>query len=196
MDIIDERYKNGKIYKIVCNETNEVYYGSTIIKLKYRINRHRNSNMCMSRQIINRNNYYYELIEDYSCNNKYELETRERWYIENNNCINKIIPTRTDKEYYENNKEKIKVREKIYREQNKEKLQQYREKNKEKTAEYDKKYRQNNKEKLKVRDKLYYENNKDRLKETLTCSICGSIVRKDGIKRHQRGKKCLDKNKI
>jgi len=140
MDIIDERYKNGKIYKIVCNETNEVYYGSTIIKLKYRINRHRNSNMCMSRQIINRNNYYYELIEDYSCNNKYELETRERWYIENNNCINKIIPTRTDKEYY--------------------------------------------------------ENNKDRLKETLTCSICGSIVRKDGIKRHQRGKKCLDKNKI
>jgi ribosomal protein S27AE len=107
MNIIDERYVNGKIYKIVCNETNEVYYGSTILSLKDRIIKHKCSLKCESRQIINRNNYYYELIEDYSCNNRKELETRERWYIENNKCINKIIPTRTLKEYYQENKEKI-----------------------------------------------------------------------------------------
>jgi hypothetical protein len=115
MDIIDERYKNGKIYKIVCNETNEVYYGSTIQELNKRINSHRKGKqLCLSRQIIDRNNYYYELIENYSCNNRYELNTRERWYIENNACINKVIPTRKYKEWYEDNKEKIleKIREK------------------------------------------------------------------------------------
>jgi hypothetical protein len=113
MNIIDERYVNGKIYKIVCNETNEVYYGSTILSLKDRIIKHKCSLKCESRQIINRNNYYYELIEDYSCNNRKELETRERWYIENNKCINKIIPTRTLKEYYQENKEKILEKKKI-----------------------------------------------------------------------------------
>ena len=107
MDNIDERYKIGKIYKIVCNETGEVYFGSTIMSLPDRIRKHRNSKKCSSKQIINRNNYYYELIEDYSCNNKYELETRERWYMENYDCINNRIPTRTHKEYDNNNKEKV-----------------------------------------------------------------------------------------
>ena len=101
---IDERYVNGKIYKIVCNETGEVYYGSTRVILKERIRKHRYSNGCRSRQIIDRNNYYYELIEDYSCNNKYELETRELWYILNNKCINKKKPIRTIQEYYQQNK--------------------------------------------------------------------------------------------
>jgi hypothetical protein len=123
MDIIDERYKNGKIYKIVCNETNEVYYGSTIESLTDRIRKH-NDKSCRSRQIISRNNYYYKLIEDYSCNNKYELNTRERWYIENNNCINKTIPTRTRKEYRQVNKDKKKIIDKIYYENNKEKYKE------------------------------------------------------------------------
>jgi len=120
---IDERYTRGKIYKIVCNETNEVYYGSTIQKyVSDRISRHKNRKNCRSRQILDRNNYYYELIEDYSCNNKKELETRERWYIENNECINKFIPTRTKKEYYENNKETMVEKQKEYYQQNKERI--------------------------------------------------------------------------
>jgi hypothetical protein len=48
------------------------------------------------------------LVENYSCNSKKELETRERYYIENNECVNKNMPTRTMKEYQEENKEKIK----------------------------------------------------------------------------------------
>ena len=166
MDIIDKRYKRGKIYKIVCNETGEIYYGSTIKKyLSNRIAHHRVKNCC-SRQIINRNNYYYELIEDYSCNNKKELETRERWYIENNECINKLIPIRT--------KEEIKEYHKEYYQQNKEQI-------KEKKKQYLKDYYQENKEKL-----------LEKRKEKITCDVCGAIVRIDGIREHQRTKKCLE----
>jgi hypothetical protein len=43
-----------------------------------------------------------------------ELNARERWWIENNECVNKYIPTRTDKEYYEAHKEKIKEIPEIY----------------------------------------------------------------------------------
>jgi len=143
MDIIDERYKNGKIYKIVCNETNEVYYGSTRQKyLSNRIKTHRGEN-CISKQIIDRKNYYYELVEDYSCNNRYELETRERWYILNNDCINKNIPTRTKKQWNEDNKETI----------------------------------------------------IEKRKETITCNLCGYILSKRHLKRHQQRQICI-KNRI
>jgi hypothetical protein len=37
-----------------------------------------------------------------------ELDKREGEHIRNNNCINKYIAGRTMKEYYEDNKEKIK----------------------------------------------------------------------------------------
>jgi hypothetical protein len=36
-----------------------------------------------------------------------ELDKREGEYIRNNNCINRCIAGRTQKEYYEENKEKI-----------------------------------------------------------------------------------------
>jgi len=153
---IDERYINGKIYKIVCNETGEVYYGSTIESLKDRIGKHIGKKNCESKHIINRNNYYYELIENYSCNNRYELETRERWYIESNECINKRIPTRSGKEWIVNNREKVLEHKKTYYHKNKEQIN-------------------------------------EKLKEKMPCDICGSIVRKGDIKKHQGTKKCLKK---
>jgi len=60
----------------------------------------------MSRQIINRGNFQIELVENYSCETKHELHKRERFYIDNNECINHVIPTRTQKEYSELHKEK------------------------------------------------------------------------------------------
>jgi len=165
MNVIDERYQNGKIYKIVCNETNEIYYGSTIEKyLCSRIAKHIYDNKCVSKHIINRNNYYYELVENYRCNNRYELKLKEKEYILNNKCINKNIPTRTNKEYKKENKEQI--------------------------AEYHKEYREKNKEKINEKNRIYYNQNKE-LK--VVCDICGSIVRKKGISRHRRTKFCLSK---
>ena len=45
-------------------------------------------------------------IEDYPCERKEQLTARERYYIENINCVNKLIPGRTNHEYYEANEEK------------------------------------------------------------------------------------------
>ena len=70
-----------------------------------------------------------------------------------------------DKAYYEENKEKILIRGKKYRENNKEKRKEYREENKEKILIRGKEYREKNKEKIKEYDKAYYENNKEKRKE-------------------------------
>ena len=94
----DPRYQEGKIYKIVCNITGEVYIGSTIEKyLCDRLGTHKGHKDCVSRNIINRGDYKIELIKDYPCNSKKELEEEEGKYIRNNTCINIKIPHRTKK---------------------------------------------------------------------------------------------------
>jgi len=104
----DNKYQQGKIYKIVCNITGEVYYGSTIDTLNRRLTKHKQSRKsCSSRNIIERGDYEMILIKNYPCNNVYELEEEESNYIRNNTCINVVIPNRTQKEYYEDNKKKI-----------------------------------------------------------------------------------------
>ena len=96
-------------------------------------------------------------------------------------CVNKFIPGRTKKEYYEANKEKRKEYYKEYREANKEKNKEYREINKEKRKEY----REINKDKMKE----YYQENKEKIlsrqKEKITCD-CGSILRQGDKARHNR----------
>ena len=120
-------YQNGKIYKIYCNETGDVYYGSTIQPISARITQHRSKckYQCSSKTIIDRGNYSYSLVESFPCNSKEELHSRERYWIENNNCINKIIPCRTRKEYREDNKEIISKKLKKWREDNKDKIKEY-----------------------------------------------------------------------
>ena len=166
-------YSRGKIYKITCLETDEVYYGSTTHSLNDRISGHRydarNDINITSSIIINRNNYQEEFVEKYTCNSKEELETRERWWIENNVCVNKHIPHRTQKEYYEDNKEKFKQYSAEYREDNRDKLN-----------EYIKQYRKANKEEL-----------SEKQNEKFTCE-CGVIYARRNKIRHIKSKKHQD----
>jgi len=111
-------YSKGKIYKITCLETGEVYYGSTTQELSQRVRKGAYNTLCKAYNIIKRNNYYEEIVEEYHCDNKIELETRERWWIENNVCVNKVIPTQTKSEYYETNKEKKLEYQKQYQKDN------------------------------------------------------------------------------
>ena len=118
-------YSKSVIYRIICNVTKEIYIGSTT-DFKTRQKGHRTvSNSTSSKQIIERGNYIFQIIEYFPCNSKKELHTKERYYIENNLCINKTIPTRThqeyhldtynpekSREYYLKNKEKIIERQK------------------------------------------------------------------------------------
>ena len=99
----------AKIYKIVCNTTGKVYYGSTCEqRLERRLQRHetrfiaffeqKDDRYMSSFEVICEGDYKIELVENVKCNDREELEKRERWYIQNNECVNKTVPTRTTKE--------------------------------------------------------------------------------------------------
>jgi hypothetical protein len=207
-------YQKAKIYKLWSPQAteDEIYIGSTCDKLYKRKNGHKRHNDCRSKILFEKyDDVRIELIEEYPCNNRAELEKREGEYIRGNKCLNKQIPNRTIKEWREDNKESIKEYTKEYRENNKEKAQEYnkewRENNKEKKAETDKNYYKNNKEKIKEKQKEYNNNNKEKIREKqkeynnnnkehlnnyysqkVTCD-CGCIFRKDGLIRHQKSSK-------
>ena len=185
-------YKNGKIYKITDIAYTKMYIGSTCQPLSKRFTNHKKdykvwkdgkSHKVSSYEIFDEfgiENCKIELIENYECNCKDELLKKEGEHIKNNDCVNKVIPGRTikeyridnkekikehNKEYYIDNKEKIKEHNKEYRIDNKEKIKEYQQLNKEKLKEYDKEYQQLNKEKIKEYQKKYYQNKKDIIKQ-------------------------------
>ena len=187
-------YKNALIYKICCNDPNitDIYIGSTT-NFYQRTRAHKTScnnpngksyNLHVYKFIRDNGgwkNWRMDLIEFYECNNKLELLRREGELIKNlKPTLNKDVPGRTQKEYYENNKEKIKEKIKEYYKNNIDKIKEYKENNKEKIKEKQKEYKENNKEKLKeflkeyknkkndklkIYQKQFYEVNKDKLKE-------------------------------
>jgi hypothetical protein len=117
-------YKDGKIYKIMCNVTGKIYIGSTTHSLRMCLAEHRSGykqymkkmkgNYVTSYQIIEQGNYDIELVERMEYESKEELLRRERHFIEIIECVNKVIPTRTHKEYYEDNKMQIADKRKEY----------------------------------------------------------------------------------
>jgi len=116
------KYQNGKIYKLVCDNTPIVYYGSTIQKLSERLAIHKYYKSCSSRELFDKGNVTIHLIEDYPCNSRKELEARERIYIEfmlknfdHKIICNKNISGRTRKEWYQDNKENNKEKRNEYK---------------------------------------------------------------------------------
>lgn len=148
-------YQKGKIYKIVSNTVDGIYYGSTADTLWSRFGGHKNDynqwkkgkhGYCTSFKLIEAGDAEIILVEKYPCNDKIELKARERWYIENNDCLNKNVPNRTLKEYYQDNREKIK-----------EQMKEYYKENKEKVLKRQNEYNQDNKEKIKEYRKLTFQ---------------------------------------
>jgi len=125
-------YSKSKIYRIVCNETGEQYFGSTTQSLVQRMCKHRHhTNKSASFHIIARGNYDIVLCEEFPCKNKEQLHARERKWIEENECVNKNIPSRTKeerqdymKEWGEKNRERLREynRERQYNYRNNQKL--------------------------------------------------------------------------
>jgi hypothetical protein len=92
-------YSQGKIYKIVCNKTGLIYIGSTCKTLNERLKEHvydakryldkKSNKFISSIYVIINNDYKIELIDNYPCNHKKELETKEYYYITNlEGCVN------------------------------------------------------------------------------------------------------------
>ena len=145
-------YNKSIIYKLCCKDPTikDIYVGST----NFRSRKFSHKNSCNNEKNRAYNLYVYRFIrengnwenwtmielEKVDCNDCKTLHKIERSYIEKLGAsLNKIIPTRTIKEYREDNKEKIK------------------------------KYYEDNKEKIKLKKKEYYEKNKEKINLRTIC---------------------------
>ena len=177
-------YQKGCIYKLVHKEdydNRDIYIGSTT-NFKVRKNLHKTTcnnpdNKEYDRTLYQfiRNNDGFEnwimiQLEAFPCDGKRDIETRERYYIDLlKPNLNKNIPTRTDKEYRQMNKEKLAEYLKEYRETHKEKAAEYRETHKEKIAEWH--------------------------IEKIECPNCKCLISRRNLAKHKRTTKCTNANK-
>ena len=116
-------YSQGKVYKIASlnAEEGDTYYGSTVETLSRRMSQHRTHykgwkngqcNYTSSFLLFDKyglENCLITLVETVSVTSKEELLQRERFYIENNKCVNKCLPILTGQEkieYHEKHHEK------------------------------------------------------------------------------------------
>jgi hypothetical protein len=109
-------YSKGKVYRLRCRTTGRQYIGSTKLTLDERLSKHKCDYKLYKKGkhhyitafiIIATGNFEIQLIENYPCKNKPELEEREAYYIQTVDCVNKCVPGRTDKQYREDNRERI-----------------------------------------------------------------------------------------
>ena len=108
-------YSKGKIYTIRCRTDNTlIYVGSTISSLSKRWGQHKGAiiskkyDLYTCREINGGfENWYIELYENYSCENKEQLFKKEGEIIRMIGSLNSKIAGRSKKEYAEENKEKM-----------------------------------------------------------------------------------------
>ena len=218
-------YTNAVIYKLTCKnpEITDIYVGSTTQFTK-RKNQHKSA--CNNKnnkrhhlnvyQFIRGNgswiNWQMVEIEKYRATDKLDLERRERYWLEQLHAtLNSYVPTRTQKQYYEDNRERFIKYRKEYNEKHKDKIskqtKEYREKHKDKISKQTKEYREKHKDQLAKQKKQYYEDNREqiknhhaeyyeanrerilnRIKEKVVCE-CSSVIRRGDKARHERTNK-------
>jgi hypothetical protein len=107
-------YSTGKIYKIFVKGAEDLpYIGSTVSSLEQRLYMHRHQatsptqkKSASCQMFEDGNDVEIQLLENYPCSSKLELEIRERYWLEQfPEAININTPTRTWKERWTNNKE-------------------------------------------------------------------------------------------
>lgn len=185
-------YNNGKIYKIVSDNTDKIYIGSTTKKYlshrlkdhKYRYikyeNRIKEYHYISSFEIIKFNDARIVLIELYPCNSKDELRAREEYYRQmyKDVCVNKFSAhgqseesKKKQKEYHQTNRYKELMKSYRSTEKYKQRVKKY----------YETKKYQEYKEQKK-------EYNKEYCKITTMC-CCGSEIRKTNFAKHKKSLK-------
>jgi hypothetical protein len=170
-------YSKTYIYKIVCKDPTitDIYVGHTTdpTSRKYK---HKGS--CNNPKHTHYTQYVYQFIRDnggwdnweliiiecISCIDVHDARATERKWLETLNAtLNSCIPSRTEKEWYMDNKDRVIEKTKQYYAQNKEvineKHKQYYEHNKEEINEKQNQYRQLNRDKCIETSKQYYTEN-------------------------------------
>lgn len=182
-------YSKSRIYKIISQHEGDnglVYFGSTTQELSRRMDGHRGryilyknggSRLTSSCELFDKygkENCIIVLVENCNFGSKEELLARERFYIENNNCVNKRLPILYDEERNITNK--------VYN-------AEYYETHGQQLREARLKYYYDNREEERDKQKKYREDNAEKLKEmkrqTFTCE-CGIIYTNTHKGRHQQ----------
>ncbi len=189
-------YENAIIYKIVDNTTGNIYIGSTCSPIHKRLNDHKAKynyylrNKCpnvTSFDIIKNGDYYIEVIEECDVKNKNELALREQHYIKTMKCINKQIPGRTKKEYYNETYESFKESRRRYVEENKEKIANYKrewsQQNKERLYERRVENDKKNKERNDISKRKYYEANRELINARMRARRLAKKLAKEKTKK-------------
>ena len=164
----NNRYNNGKIYKLVDQVNGYFYIGSTCNPLSKRLSWHKTK----ARNDTERKVYKYFnsiswdnvkiiLIEEHYLENREQLIREEdkviQMYLHDEKCLNSIRAFVAPEEARENHK--------LYREHNKDVIQERRklqyEQNKDVTLENNKLYYEQNKDAIREQQKQYYGQNKD-----------------------------------
>lgn len=205
----DNKYSRGKVYKLTNTTDNHIYIGSTCSTLTKRLQNHKDKSKTRTSKVythlsdIGWENVHIELLEEYSCDNKFQLLERERKHItELKPSLNTKIPTQTwkerydanrdeilhkQKEYRDNNPDKVSAQRSRYREENKEMLKQkakdYRIANLDEMRDKDQQYRTNNPDKVSAKNSRYYEKNR----EKELARVKEYKQRKKLLKQHQEG---------
>lgn len=204
---MSNKYSRGKIYKVTINDL--TYYGSTTEKyLTNRLAKHKNGwqrwkdgkhGHCTCFNLFEFGSPEITLLEMYPCKSRDELHARERHYIENNECVNKIIPTRTCKEWYDTVKytEEYQRKKKAYYEANRDDM--YRrcreritasEESYERYKQYGKEYREKNREQLVHYDKERHKSDhRKKWLNTVVMCDCGVEIKRHNLSRHKASKK-------
>jgi hypothetical protein len=195
----DNKYINGKIYKITDNAYSECYIGSTLEILSRRMAGHRKGySGFIQGKSVSHNTVYnlfnkyglenckIELIELVPCNTLMELRQKEGYYIKNSECVNKSIPGRTRHEYEIDNKDRLKEKRQIYNDINSdiisEKMKLYRLKNLDRTKQYNKEYNEQHRtKKIKIP-----------VSKFCVCDSCNCEMLKCHKNRHERSIKHLN----
>lgn len=182
----------GKIYKIVHSQSDAIYVGMTIGSLSKRWGEHKtaakieqlgSTSICSLMKQHGVDQFKIMLIKEYNVIDKQHLRVYETLWINKLRCVNKLVSFNPmpkiqqkraynirskDKshEYYEKNKELIRVKSKMHREANKDVMK-----------EKSKAYRAANRESIKVKKAERFE-----------CDCGGTWTKGHGFKRHESTK--------
>jgi group I intron endonuclease len=98
-------FRKGKIYKITNDYNDDVYVGSTCDTLvkrfsshKKNANQHKNRTFSVLINEIGFDRFRIELIENFPCEDKYQLRQREGYYIREIGTLNMLVAGRTSQE--------------------------------------------------------------------------------------------------
>ncbi len=195
---MSQNFEKAKIYKITNDYNDDVYIGSTCNSLVRRYIQHKSDSKNEKYQnrplykLINEigfERFRIQLIEDYPCEDKYQLRQKEGEYIKSIGNLNMLQAGRTVKEYCEDNKDKIKETTRNYFNNSIEKIREmyrkYDQEHKEERKVYKTKYRQENKEQI-----------AEKQNEKISCE-CGCKISYSNMARHKKTSKIhLDFKKL